>query len=85
MLRNSISADMKVLVLQLKQKSTVGVSYGILQQLLSRALSRAPSGPFDFKFSLFPGQLFISHETIVFLHKFLHSRVFQFGLSYPFL
>ena len=35
---------------------------------------RAHSDSCGFRFSLFPGQLLISHEA-TFLHKFLHSRV----------
>ena len=99
MLHNSTSADMKVYALQPKQKSTADVSNRILQNfrtttfqnkfvglLLKRKLRgrRARIDPCGFRFSLFPGQL-LSHKTIFFLHKFSHSRPFQFGLCYPFL
>ena len=38
-----------------------------------------------FMFSVFLGQLFISHETIFFLHKLSHGGAFEFGLCFPFL
>ena len=74
MLHNSVSVDIKVYALQLKQKSTVGVSNGVLQNfrtatfennfgrlLLKRKQGRrrTHSDPFGFRFSLFLGQLFI--------------------------
>ena len=43
---------------------------------------RKRSDPCDLRFSLFPGQLFQSFK--IFLNIFLHSGVFQFGLSYQF-
>ena len=41
MLHNSISVDMKVYALQLKQKSSADVSSGILEQLPLRIIFRA--------------------------------------------
>ena len=46
---------------------------------------RARSDPCCFRFSLFSGQLFISHKTVFFLHKFSLSGAFRFELCYPFL
>ena len=41
--------------------------------------------PCGFRFSLFPGQLFIIHETILFLYKFLYRGAFRLELCYAFL
>ena len=74
MLHSSNSVDMKVYVLQLKQKSTAGVSNGILRSFRTATLEnnfgglllkgnqrrrRTRSDPRRFMFSLFLGQLFI--------------------------
>ena len=96
MLYNSIFVDRKVYTLQLKKKSTVGVVHRILQNfrtatfesnfwglLLRRKQRRRRSRtePCGFGFSLFSEQLFI-HEIFFFLHKFLPTGAFQFGLCY---
>ena len=102
MLRNSIFIDMKVYVLELKQKTTARIFHNffckILEQLLSRIIfffgvggagtasekktrgRRAHSDP-CFRFSLFPWQLFRSHETVFFFHKLLHLTE-PFNLDY---
>ena len=99
MLRHSISVDMKVYTLQLKQKCTAVFFHGIFAkcvQLLSGlnfgATSKrkqrrrsARSNSYGFRFSLIPGQLVMSHETVFFLRNFSHSRVFKFVLCHPFL
>ena len=76
----------------------MGVFHGILQNFrtatfennlwgmymkLKQRRKRARSDPCGFRFSLLPGQLFTSHETI-FLHEFSHSGAFHFTLCYPF-
>ena len=100
MLHNSISVDMKDYALQLKQKSFGGVSNGILQNFRTATFEnsfeglllkrkqwrrRVRSDPCGSRFSLFPGHFFIIILGTIFLNKFLHSGVFQFGLCYPFL
>ena len=90
MLRSSVSVDMKVYALQLKQKSTADVFTEFCKLFLGGLLlkrkqrrGRAGSDACGFRFSLFPRKLFLSYETIFFLHKFLHSEAFQFRLYYP--
>ena len=76
MLHNSISVDMKVYAPQLKHKKRPEFCE-ILEQLLKQQVKDLTmNDPCSFKFSLFPGQLFISHETISFLRKFSHSGAF---------
>ena len=92
MLRYSSSVNTKIYALHLKQKSNAGVFHGILRNfrtatfqndferlLLKRKQGRrrSRSDRSSFRFSLFPEQLFISHEIIFFLSKFSHSETFQ--------
>ena len=81
MLHNSISVDMQVYALQLKEKSTADVSNRILQNFRTaafennlrglrrgveeRALTLVISG-----FHFFQDCYLLSHETMFFLHKF---------------
>ena len=82
-----------------KQKPTVGVSNGSLQNFRTATFEnnfvglplkrkqrkrRTCSDPCGFRFLLFQGQL-SSHKAKLFLLKFSHSGAFQFGLCYPFL
>ena len=85
---NPISVGMRVYALQLKQKSTTAGFDGILRKFRSvflkgnrrgevRAVTLVVPG-----FHYFQGIYLLSHETIVFLGKFLHSVAFHFGLCY---
>ena len=69
-LHNSVSVDMKFYSLQLKQKSTAGVSNGILQNFRTATFEK-----------IFQVTYLLRHETI-FLHRFSHCGAFQFGLCY---
>ena len=83
---------MKVYALQLNQNSNADVFHAILPNfriILGGCFlhsykkteeEKDSQWPYGFTLSLSPEQLFISHETIFFLHK-----VSQFGLWYPFL
>ena len=79
MLHNSISVDMKVYALQLKQKSSADVSSGILEQLPLRIIFRAA---FEKKreeekdaqwllwfqaFTMSRAVIYLSHSTVFFL------------------
>ena len=92
MLLNSVSVDMKVYALQLKQKSTADIFLGILRNARTATfennLGRLPlkrkqwkrrksSDPMVSSFRCF-------QENVHFLRKFLHSGAFQFGLCYHF-
>ena len=62
-----------------KQSSGVGGRRrvaGEAWRLILKRKQNTRSHPYGFRFSLFPGKLFVSHETIFFLHKFSHSRAF---------
>ena len=61
---------MKFYSLQLKQKSTAGVSNGILQNFRTATFEK-----------IFQVTYLLRHETI-FLHRFSHCGAFQFGLCY---
>ena len=89
MLRSSVSADMKVYALQLKQKSTAGVFHEfceILEQLLSKIIfwgwlllkrkqrrRRTQTDPCGFTFSHFPGQLCIRSWNNKLFSHFVYS------------
>ena len=85
MLHNSISADMKVCALQLKQKSTAGVPSGILRNFRAATFgNNLTLAVFGFHF--FGGSYLLSHKkAMFFLHKFFNSGAFPFGLRYRFL
>ena len=96
MLHNSISVDMKVYTLQLKQKYPLWVFpmkfCKILEQLatfenvfLGAAASekktkrrRCTVSLVVSGFHFFQGHHLLSHKAMFSLHKFLHSRAFQF-------